>query len=151
MATLYRRSRQLGRRALVQHNQKTVRVLIPSASQAVDGHVFVADRAYTLLSISHAYATAGGGGSTVRPRKTTGTQAPSAGVSLTAAALGLDGTINSTTTPTLTATAADLDLADGDRISLDFTGTVSPIAGFVMCLRLLPLRDQEYLITNDAV
>ncbi len=151
MVTLYRRSRQLGRRALAQHNQKTVRVQIPSATQAVDQHVFIADRAYTLLSIEHIYTVAGGASSTVRPFKTTGTEAPASGDALTFAQLGLDGTINLVATPTLTAVAADLDLATGDRISLVFTGTVAPVAGFVMTFRLLPLRDQDYLITNDAV
>lgn len=100
-------------------------------AEIVDTHVFIADRAYTVTKIDTIHSTAGtdAGAVTLQPRKATGTQSPSAGVVLTTATHNLKGTIDTVTNFTLSATAADLDLATGNRLSMDITGVTTAAAG----------------------
>jgi hypothetical protein len=101
----------------------------PAAADAVDIPIFIADRAYEVVSIKEVHGTAGGAGAAVVAKKCTGTQAASAGAALHTGSIDLTATANTVITPTLTATAADLVLAAGDRVALDFSGTISPLAG----------------------
>ena len=105
---------------------------------SVDKWVFVADRAYTVVLVEEIHSVVGGAGAVVRPRKVTaaGTAAPgdAAGATvkeLTAADVDLTATINVTQTPALTATAADLQLADGDKIGLNLGGTLTGLVGAI--------------------
>jgi hypothetical protein len=102
----------------------------------VDRHVFVADRAYRVQSIREIHSVVGGSGAVVRPRKITaaGTAAPgdAAGATvkeLTTADIDLTTTVNVAQTATMTATAADRLLAVGDKIALNFGGTLTGLVG----------------------
>jgi hypothetical protein len=72
------------------------------------------------------------------------TDAPGAGNNLltnnTNAGFDMKGTANTMQTGTLTATSADLRLAAGDRLSVDFAGTVTTLAGVVVTVVLRPLQ-----------
>ena len=46
--------------------------------------------------------------------------------------MNLKGTANTNQVLTLTATSADLDLASGDALALDFTGVLTSATGAVM-------------------
>lgn len=117
----------------------TVRADIPNAASAVDQNVFIADRAYQLVSVRGVYAANNGAAFTMDVKKCTGTQAPSAGVTMLSATQDWNATANTVITSTLSATPANTALATGDRIALDFTGTATSIAGAVVAIVLRPI------------
>jgi hypothetical protein len=103
---------------------------------SVDKWLYVADRAYQVVLVEEIHSVVGGSSAAVRPRKITAatTAAPGAAVAtgiteITAASIDLTAAINVTQTPALSATAADLLLADGDKIGLDFSGTLTGLVG----------------------
>lgn len=103
---------------------------------SVDKWIFVADRAYQVMAFKEVHSVIGGSGAVVRPRKVTaaGTAAPgdAAGATvkeLTAADIGLETTINVVQAPALTETAADALLAAGDKVGLNFGGTLTGLVG----------------------
>jgi alcohol dehydrogenase YqhD (iron-dependent ADH family) len=97
----------------------------------VDTTAFIADRAYTVTKVRAVNTIAGtGGAASVDVKKCTGTQAPASGTTMLTAAFDLTTTANTVTTPTLT-TGAVLTLAAGDRIALDFTGTLTSLVGLI--------------------
>jgi len=57
-------------------------------------------------------------------------------VELTTAAIDLTATANTVVTPALVATAASLQLAAGDKIGLDFSGTLTGLVGGLYLDRL---------------
>jgi len=118
-------------------------VEVPISGTSVDQHVFIADRAYRVTSISEIHSVVGGASAAVRPRKITDTSAPGAVASatvkeLTTANFDLTATINTTQNGVLSATASDLLLAAGDRLALDFSGTVTGVVG-VVTFMLVPV------------
>jgi hypothetical protein len=103
---------------------------------SVDKWVFVADRAYQVIGFKEVHSVVGGSGAVVRPRKVTaaGTAAPgdAAGATvkeLTTADIDLTATVNVVQTPTVSATAADMLLAAGDKIGLNLGGTLTGLVG----------------------
>lgn len=113
-----------------------------TATDAVDnnGIVFVSDGYYTFEDIAISYTTASTSG-TLRPRKLATTKAPgdAAGtgvVELTTATLSLSGTANTAISGTPTTTVADRFLVPGDRIALDFGGTVTNLTGLCVTITL---------------
>lgn len=107
---------------------------------ATDRVFFVATRAYRVLAISESHAVAAGGASVLQVTKDTGTTAPGAGTDLltnnTNTGFDLNATANTVQAGTLTATAASLLLAAGDRLSLDFANTIQSTAGLVVTVSL---------------
>ncbi len=91
--------------------------------------------AYEVVAVSEIHAVAGSDGAAVSLQltKDTGTTAPGAGTDLltnnTAAGFDLKGTANTTQAGALITTAATLRLAAGDRLSVDFAGTLTAVAG----------------------
>ncbi|MCC5644785.1 hypothetical protein LC607_17935 [Nostoc sp. CHAB 5824] len=117
-------------------------VQCPINSLCVDQPFFVADGAYLVTGISYVHSTAGSDGSAVNLQitKDTGTAAPGAGTDLltnnTNAGFDCKGTANTVQTGALVATEATRTLASGDRLSLDFAGTVTALAGVVVTVSL---------------
>lgn len=107
-----------------------------------DQSFYVATKNTEVTAAYYVHSTAGTNGSAVNLQltKNTGTNAPSAGTNLltdnTNAGFDCKGTINVVQTGTLTATAASLQLAPGDRLSADFAGTLTALAGVVMIVVL---------------
>lgn len=102
---------------------------------SVDNSLFIADRAYRLLGVRAVNTViASSGPTTLDIKKCTGTQAPSSGTTMLTATIDLTTTANTVITPTLSATAAVLLLAAGDRITLDYTGTMTAVVGSVEVL-----------------
>jgi hypothetical protein len=107
-----------------------------------DQAFFVSDRAYQVVAITEVHSVAGNdaGAVNVQVTKDTGTQAPGAGADLltnnTNAGFNLKGTANTPQTGGLTATVANLKLAAGDRLSVDFAGTLTTLAGVVITVLL---------------
>lgn len=99
--------------------------------------VFIATVPVELVGITAIAATAGGAASTVIPvHDLAGVHAPGSGTNMTSAALALSGTANTSVSGTLATAPGTLQLAKGDKISLTFAGTISPLAGLFVNLWL---------------
>lgn len=101
----------------------------------VDTDGFLADRAYQVTAIKEIHSVTAAG-ATLNVRKITDTAAPGAAAGATVkelltGAFAIDSTINTAVTGTLTATTADLQLATGNRLALDFIGTTTNYRGNV--------------------
>lgn len=107
-----------------------------------DQAFFLADRRYEVVGITQIHAVAGGdaGAVNLQVTKDTGTAAPGAGTDLLTnnanAGFNLKGTANTLQTGTLVATLATKRLAAGDRLSVDFAGVLTTLAGVVVTVRL---------------
>lgn len=115
---------------------ETFEVPVDLLAASVDQWAFVAQRACKLVGVKEIHSVVGGASAAVRPRKITAaaTDAPGAVASatvleLTTANIDLTAAINVTQTPTLTATIADRSLAAGDKVGLDFSGTLTGLVG----------------------
>ena len=108
------------------------------AGSVADQLFFIAPEPLEVVEIHEVHGTAGTDGSAVTAtvRKCTGTQALTAGVDLLSTTINLKGTANTVQSPALTATAADLQLAAGDRLSFDATGTTTALANMVVTVLL---------------
>lgn len=116
-------------------------VPVRAAAEAVDQYVFIADRAYQLVSSEEIHVTAGNdaGAVTADIVKCTGTTAVSSGTTMITTAFDLKSTAATTVSATLSATAANTVLADGDKIGINVTGTPTSYAGGVFTIVLRPI------------
>lgn len=111
----------------------------------VDQAFFIANRAYQVTAVKEIHSTAGNdaGAVNLQVTKDTSTDAPGAGTDLltnnTNAGFDLKGTANTVQSGTLTGTTASLQLAAGDRLSLDFAGTLTTLAGVLVTVSLKPI------------
>lgn len=110
---------------------------------ATDRVIFVAPVACQVVAVTQVHAVAAGGASKLQLTKDTSTDAPGAGTDLltnnTNTGFDLNATANTVQTGTLTATAANLQLAAGDRLALDFANTIQSTAGLVVTVWLKTL------------
>lgn len=108
-----------------------------------DESFFIADRPYIVDSIREKHAVAGSDASAVNLQVTidTGTAAPGAGTDLLTnnsnAGFDMKGTANTVQTGTLVAVGSRT-MATGDRLSVDFAGTLTALAGVVVTVMLTP-------------
>lgn len=107
--------------------------ILAAASSTTATTFFIAPVACTVKSISHIYAVISTSG-TLALFKDSGVVAPGGGVSIlsggTAIAVGSGGAVaNTITSDALTATAADIVLAAGDRLSYQLAGTLTSLVG----------------------
>lgn len=114
----------------------TVTISVPISAASVDSWVFIADRAYEVVSIEEIHSVVGSTNAAVKLRKVTDTSAPGAAASstvkeLATAGFDLTATVNTTQTATLSETASDYQLADGNKIGMDFSGTLTNLVGVV--------------------
>lgn len=109
-----------------------------AATAANYGVIFIAPFACEVVSVREAHTTAGSdaGAVTIDIEKLTGTQAPDAGVSVLGATINLKGTANTLQTPALTGTAANKQLAAGDRLCLKDAGVLTAVAGVTVTVEL---------------
>jgi hypothetical protein len=101
---------------------------------------FVASRAYEVVAISCVFAIAAGLAAAVQVTKDTATEAPGAGVDLltnnTNTGFDLNATANTVQAGSLTGTGASLQLAAGDRLSIDVSGTATAVTGVAITVTL---------------
>lgn len=102
---------------------------------AVDTWVFVADTDYEVTKVYLIPTVAGTNGSAVTAdvMKASGTTAVSSGTTILSAANSLDlkGTANTLQTGTLSTTQATRRLTAGDRLGVNFTGTLTSAVGLI--------------------
>jgi hypothetical protein len=132
------------RGGIVQDNKLRITVNCLLNTHCVDQAFFIADRAYEVLAVYEIHAVAGNDGGAVNLQVTrdTGTNVPGAGTDLLTnnanAGFDMKGTANTLQTGALTATAASRRLAAGNRLSLDFAGTVTALLGLTVTVVLRP-------------
>lgn len=103
-------------------------VSIQVIATSVDSYIYTATREVTVKSITAIPSVAGtdGGAVTATIRRCQSTENPTQGDDLIGTTkINLKGTVNTLQTLTLTSTTANLTLAAGDRLSVDFTGTLT--------------------------
>lgn len=106
---------------------------------------FIADRDLEVISILEVHSAAGTavGAVNLQITKDTATDAPGAGIDLltnnTNAGFDMKGTANTLQTGSLISTIASLRLTSGDRLSVDFAGTLTTVAGVVVTVVLKEL------------
>lgn len=111
-------------------------------ADCVDTCFFIARRAMQVVAADWAHSAAGNDAGAVNAQltKDTGTDAPGAGANLLTnnsnAGFNCKGAADTVQNGTLTTTEADLKLAAGDRLSWDFAGTVTNLAGVVATVTL---------------
>lgn len=121
-------------------NIKTPYVItLPYNASSVDMSVFVAPYACRVSGITARVTVAGTDGSAVTAlvKKAASGTAIASGTTLSSS-IDLKGTANTNQTITLTTTLADLDIAAGTAIGLDFTGTLTSATG-VVCVVISPI------------
>lgn len=103
-----------------------ITLTIPTATQAVDQNCWTCPvgEVYELASISEVHTTASTSG-TLQLEKCTSTTAPGSGTDLLASTISLAGAANTVLTGTLGTTRSDRVFVAGDRLALDFGGTVT--------------------------
>jgi hypothetical protein len=102
-------------------------------ASSIDKTCFVATRKYVVKAISGSPTVAGsdGGAVTAAIKKASGTTAIASGTALHSGSYNLKGTANTVQNLTLSTTGSDLQIAAGDRIGIDFTGTLTAAVGTV--------------------
>lgn len=120
--------------------RQSVTLTVPLNAGMVDQCVFIVPYAMKVVGIQEIHATAGddAGAVTINLTKDTATTAPGAGTTIMSGTFNAKGTANVLQSATLTGTAADLTLAAGDRIGVNFTGTIATLAGLVITLIVEP-------------
>lgn len=100
---------------------------------SVDKSFFVADRSYTVMGIRGRVTAAGtdAGAVTAAIKKAPSGTAIASGTALHSGTMNLKGTPDTNQTLTLSTTASDLNIAPGDCIGFDFTGTLTAATGSV--------------------
>lgn len=126
------------------HNGDSAVFNMNTNAQIATQAFYTANKNMKIASVYYVHSTAGTNGSAVNIQvtKDTGTTAPGAGTALLTnnSSNGFDakGTINVIQTGALTATAANLRLAPGDRLSFKTTGTLTSLAGVVLVVNFVP-------------
>lgn len=122
-----------------------ITVNCPLNADNVDQNVFVADRAYTLERVLESHGTLGtdGGAVTLDVKKATGTTAIASGTTVLGSTFDMKATINTVVTKTRAnggvVSTPVAQLAAGDRLGLDYTGTITALAGVAVTLVLNPV------------
>lgn len=122
----------------------TVTFNLAANASLADQAFWIADRDYEIVAIAEVHSTAGSdvGAVNLQVTKDTGTNAPGAGTDLLTnnsnAGFDLKGTANTVQNGTLTSTAASKRLAAGNRLAVDFAGTLTALAGVVVTVTLTP-------------
>jgi len=111
-----------------------------SPADHVDRTFFIANQAYQVTAIRFVHATANGATLYAQVTKDTSTEAPGAGVDLLTnnsnSGFDCNATANTVQTGTLTATTANLQLAAGDRLSVDFSTSATSLVGVTITVTL---------------
>lgn len=102
-------------------------------ASSIDKVCFVATRAYVVKGIAGMPVVAGTDAAAVTAaiKKASGTTAIASGTALHSSTMNLKGTINTVQTLTLSTTASELAIAAGDRVGVDFTGTMTAAVGVI--------------------
>lgn len=108
---------------------------VPINADSVDQWVFVADAAYELDTVELSYTVASTSG-TFDLKKSTTVQAPASGDTMLTGTVDMSQPANTVYAGTKHGTEGNRRLADGDKLSVCFAGTMTDLAGGVVTIRL---------------
>jgi hypothetical protein len=116
-----------------------VKINIPYNASSVDSVNMVAARSYRVIDVRGRVEVAGtdAGAVTAAVKKAPSGTAIASGTALHSSTFNLKGTAATNQTLTLSTTSADLDIAVGDSIGVDLTGTLTSATG-VLTITLAP-------------
>jgi hypothetical protein len=128
-----------------QLGDRTVKIFhLATNASLVDQPFFIADRPYKVEAIYEIHKTlASSGPTSLAVKKAADGTAIASGTTLMTGTFDLTGTNDTLQTATLTGTAADLLLAENDRLGVDITGTTTALAGVDVAVVLSPGRASE--------
>lgn len=126
----------------VQANDKSIRSIPQDVvvtfnydilANKTDNVIYIANCPMEVEEIKCMPVVAGSDGSavTAEVKKASGTTATGSGTSLATATFDLKGTAYTVQTATLSSTKSVRELASGDRLGIDFTGTLTAAEGFI--------------------
>jgi len=125
--------------AAIKPARKTVTFRMLANGSLVDQPFFIADREYYVHAIREVHSVACAVASTtVQVRKLRGTVAITAGDALLSTAFAVDATANTVQEGTLVTNDETLTLKENDVLAVDFTGTLTSLAGVVITIVLSP-------------
>ncbi len=145
--------------------RQSVTLAVPLNGAMADQCLFIVPYAMTVTGIQEIHATAGddSGSVTINLTKDVSGVVPGAGTTLMSGTFNAKGTANTTQTATLSSDPSVLTLAAGDRIGVNFVGTVTTLAGLVITLKVAPggkggwavyrsatggVADQAFMVAN---
>ena len=108
---------------------------------AVDQFIFVADRPYRLQRVDRVFDVVGGSGAAFDVKKHSPGTAVGAGTSMFLTPFGLIS--GARAQGGALPVEAESELPAGWSLGLDFSGTLTGLAGLCICLNLLPLTDEH--------
>jgi hypothetical protein len=106
---------------------------------AIDTSFFIASRAYRVRSVILRVDVTAGAGITALIKKAPSGSAINTGTSISTTVFALDGAAFTNQVGALSATPADLEIAAGDAIGIDFTGAVAAGAAGSVTVTLAPV------------
>lgn len=123
---------------ILSHYNDRYIVAVPLTASAVDTLAYIATRRVRVTAIKEAHSVVGSSGAAVVVKKCTGTTAPASGTAVHTGSMDLTATINTVVSPTLATNIATLTLNEGDRLALDFSGTLTNLVG-VLVIEVQPV------------
>lgn len=114
-------------------------ICIPAAANAIDQIVWSAPHPCEFVGVSATFTTTSTSGTLQVEKCPVGTAAGS-GTDLLASTVSLAGTAGVTVSGTLITTKSSLQLATGDRLALDFGGTVTNLVNCNVNLRVKKIQ-----------
>lgn len=108
------------------------RIVIDLNASSVSKHIFIADRNYTVETITEIHSVVGGASANAKVRRITDTSAPGAAASATVVEFitaGLD--LTTTANTVVTGTLASTTLNAGEKMSVFMSGTLTGLVGTV--------------------
>lgn len=130
------------------HRSESVTFSVVANGVLADRTFFCATRRMKITAMKYSHATAGSAsGVNVQITKDTTTNAPGAGTNLlqndSDAGFDCEETADTVQDGDLTATAAELHMLAGDYLSVDFSGTLTALAGVVITVFFEPIMDRK--------
>lgn len=140
----FNRNVELSKGAALVHDgayvSESASIVLTANATCIDQNIYIAGRRMKVVGISEVHTTAGTDAGTVSLtlKKCTGTTAPASGTALHSTVINLKGTAQTVQSPALTDVESTLTLEPGDRLGLDFTGTITTLAGVCVTVDLIP-------------
>jgi hypothetical protein len=136
------------------NESETVDIYIPANGDLADQAFYIATRPMRVVGIKQIHGTLGSHGSavTLQVSKLLSTEAAGSGTVLLTnnsdAGFNLKSTINAVQEGALATSLATRRLAAGNRLALEFTGTLTAVAGLCVSVELEPAYDREEVVFN---
>ena len=108
---------------------------VPFNAASVDQWTFVADAGYMLDSVELIFTVTSSSGA-IDIKKSTSVQAPASGATMLTGTGSLAGTANTVTALTPHGTGGNKSLADGNTMSVCYTGTMTGLVGGILTIRM---------------